>query len=104
MVRACSLQASLAMVYPLLQVQFLSSLVRVIGLGVSSLPFMLLLLVVVVVVVVVSVATGYVLVIPFFSVSLSLVLCIHVLAKPCFLFNEIRAKVRSLKIICYFDR
>jgi len=102
MVRACSLQASLAMVDPLLQVQFLSSLVSVVGLGVSSLPFMVLLLVVVVVVA--SVATGYVLVIPFFSVSLSLVLCIHVLAKPCFLLNEIRAKVRSLKIICYFDR
>ena len=64
-----------------LQAQFFCNLVRVVGLGVSSLPF--LLLPVVVVVVAAFVAARCVLVVLFFSVSFSLVLCVLVLAKFC---------------------
>jgi hypothetical protein len=95
----------------LFQVQFLASLVRVVGLGVSSLPFLLLLLLVVVVVT--SVPAGCVLVIPFFSVSLSLVLRVlcwpslvwlhQILFVNCFLLIRAKAcsKKRDGNSICY---
>jgi hypothetical protein len=71
----------------LLQVQFLGSLVRVVGLDMSSLPFMLPLLVVVVVA-----GCGFCRYQPFFSVSLFLVL---VLAKSCLAALRFVCKVLS---------